>query len=411
MNVKNVCVVGLGYMGLPTALLIAKTGLKVVGYDIVKSKVDMINKGILPFEEKGMPELFNAGKKNLTAISKLSKEELKDVNFYIISVPTPFTPQKTCDLKYVISATEAIAPFLKKGDTVVLESTVSPRTTTDVVKPILERSGLIFGKDFSLSYASEKAIPGNTLYEMVNNARIIGGLDDKSKERTKEVYSVFVKGPIYLTDPTIAEMTKLVENTYRDINIAFANDLLKICESYGVNVWDVINFANKHPRVNVHFPGPGVGGHCIAIDPWFLTEKTPSNLIKTARLINDGMPNYVFLKINKLIAKKKITNPKIGILGLAYKKNVDDDRESPSEYIIDLCVKKGFTVFIHDPLVKNSKYQTIKNVDEVLKKSDIVVITTDHDIYLKCDFSKSVVLDTRNMNIKAKEHYIMGAEK
>jgi len=408
----NVCVVGLGYMGLPTALLLAKAGCDVFGFDIVREKVDNLNQGILPFDESGMDELFTSAKDRFRAFSDL--ETIPDVDVFLIAVPTPFSKDKTCDLKYVESATESITHLIRPGSLVILESTVRPGTTVDVVRPLLEKSGLKAGQDFSLAYVSEKAIPGNTIIEMVNNDRIIGGIDDKSCERTKELYQKFVKGDIFLTSCTIAETAKLVENAYRDVNIAFANELVRICEPLGIDTWEVIKLANKHPRVDVHLPGPGVGGHCIAVDPWFLVQGADadsSRLVRMARDINDSAPGYVFGLLKKIIAKNNIQSPRIGILGVAYKKNVDDARSTPSEDIISLCGSEGWNVMIHDPYVTDFPHKISKDISDVIRNSDVLVIVTDHDDYRKVDFSGSVVLDTRNMEIKAKEYHVLGARE
>jgi len=391
----KICVIGLGYIGLPTALLMAKAGLQVTGYDVINEKIEMLNKGKMPFEEKGLPELFEEAKKNFKATNKLTESH----DAYIICVPTPHTKGKKCDYAYTISATEAIVSVLKKGALVVLESTVGPGATEHVVKPILEKTGLKAGKDFSLAMVSEKAIPGSTLHEMIHNARIIGGYDEQSRKKANEIYKSFVKGEIILTDCTTSETVKLVENTYRDINIAFANDLAKICAHLKINVWDVIAYANKHPRVHVHQPGPGVGGHCIAIDPWFLIEDKHSELVKVAREINDGMPHYIFSKIQRTAKEKKIT-PKIAILGVAYKKNVDDPRESPAIEIIRLIKEKKWQVVAHDPHVTRFDYPLEKDVNKILKDANMIVIVTDHDFYKTVSLPKNkIIIDTRNMGI------------
>lgn len=411
VTLKNVCIVGLGYMGLPTALLLADAGYKVVGFDVVKSKVDLLNDDKLPFDETGLEELFKRSKHNFKAVHELNKQITSDIDCYIVCVPTPFTKKNTCDLTFVNSAMESIVPFMKKNVLVVLESTVSPGTTKGVVKNILEKSGLIAGKDFYLSYVSEKAIPGNTLYEMKHNARIIGGINAESADMTKKIYSSFVKGETFLTDTMTAETTKLVENTFRDINIAYANELAKICEKLGIDVWEVIALASKHPRVKILSPGPGVGGHCIAIDPWFIIEQQPSALISLARHINDSMPEYVFDKLHTIIESKHIHHPKITILGVAYKKNVDDDRETPANEIIRLCLASHWNVKIHDPFVRDFHYPLTRDFNEAIKDSDVIVIVTDHDYYHDVDLSKHVVLDTRGMNIKAKEYHVLGNGK
>jgi UDP-N-acetyl-D-mannosaminuronic acid dehydrogenase len=404
----KICVIGLGYMGLPTALLLAKAGCQVVGYDIDQEKVELLNKGQIMFEEQGIKELFSQARPNFRAISILNERSLGGADAYILCVPTPVKANKAGDISFVTSAAKSIVPFIKKGDLVILESTVGPGTTKNIVRKILEESGLAAGSDFSLSYVSEKAIPGNTLHEMVNNTRIIGGIDKKSAEHAKEIYSNFVKGEFYLTDTVTAETGKLVENTFRDINIAYANELAKMCEHLEINVWEVIAIANKHPRVNVHSPGPGVGGHCIPVDPWFLLEQANSDFIKGAREINDSMPAYIFSRLKEIMASKGIKDPIICILGVSYKKNVDDWRETPAIELIELCIQNGWTVKIHDPLVTKFTFPLTRDIGEALHGTDIAVIISDHDYYRKIDFTKHAVFDTRNMNIKAKEHYLLG---
>lgn len=405
---KKVCVIGMGYMGLPTALLLAKSGCNVVGYDIDSEKVEKLNRGELFFEEHGISELFHQAKPRFHAISELNEKELAGVDAYILCVPTPVKPNKAGDLSFVTSAAKSVVPYIKKGSLIVLESTVGPGTTKNIVRKILEESGLSAGNDFSLAYVSEKAIPGNTLHEMVNNTRIIGGLDKRSGEKAKELYSLFVKGEICLTDSVTAETGKLVENTFRDVNIAFANELAIMCEKLGINVWDVISIANKHPRVNVHSPGPGVGGHCIPVDPWFLLEEAKSEFIKCARDVNDGMPGYIFSRLKEIMTEKGISEPTICILGVAYKKNVDDPRETPASELIELCLQNRWTVKIHDPLVKKFPFPLTKDITDALHKADIVVITTDHDYYRTVDLTKHAVFDTRNMNLQAKEYNLLG---
>lgn len=404
----RVCIVGLGYMGLPTALLIAKAGHQVYGYDIDIRKIDKLKNNELPFTENGLNELFEDAKANFKPIHSLELTE--SIDAFILSLPTPFTENKRCDLSYIIAATKSIAPFIGEGALVVLESTVSPGTTMGTVKSLIEDTGRIAGKNFSLSYVSEKAIPGNTLYEMVNNDRIIGVLDTESEVLTKEIYSSFVKGTLHITDCTTAEIVKLVENTYRDINIAFANDLSNICAEIGVNVWDVIKYANRHPRVNVHLPGPGVGGHCIAIDPWFLIEKTQSQIVEIARNINDSRPIHVTNEILSICSKKGLNNPKILVLGVAYKPNVDDMRESPAIEIISELIKVGMDVIVHDPFVKNIPFITIADLKEAISLSDVVVIATNHSLYYEYSNSlnNKIVIDTRNISIPGS--YLLGRD-
>ncbi len=316
----KVCVIGLGYIGLPTALLLSQKN-EVIGVDLKKDTVEKINNKILPFEEPGLENLL----KNSTIVASITP---KLADAFIICVPTPFDKEvRMADLRYVKSAAESIVPYLRKGNIVIVESTVSPGACTKVVVPILEKSGLKVKRDFFLSHCPERAIPGNTLNEMINNDRIIGGIDEKSTDITRELYSTFVKGNLFTTDITTAEFVKLMENTYRDINIALANEFAIIAEDVGINVWEAINLANRHPRVNILKPGPGVGGHCIAVDPWFLTENsTKCKIINVAREINDCMPSYVLSKVKEVVGK--IESPKITVFGVAYKGNVDDARNA-----------------------------------------------------------------------------------
>ncbi|NTV22864.1 MAG: nucleotide sugar dehydrogenase [Nanoarchaeota archaeon] len=380
----KVTIVGLGYMGLPTALLFARAGHQVYGFDVNAEKIKTLKQGKMLFEEPGLLDLYKEGAGNFTCGTSIAEADA-----FVISVPTPFTKEKKCDNVYVISATESVARVLRQGNLVILESTVTPGTTETIVKPILDKAK----KKYDLAYVSEKAIPGKTISEMQTNHRIIGGLTGEAGKRTKELYSCFVRNEIHLTDARTAEMAKLMENTFRDVNIALANEFAKLSMELGVNAWEAIELANLHPRVNIHSPGSGVGGHCIAIDPWFLTENTKSaKLIPTARLINDSQPELIFEMIKKL-AKK---GDSVAILGTAYKKNVDDDRESPSHEIIKLCREYGFEVRVHDPYVKGVE----KSIGKVLKDAKIAVIATGHDIYKDVDFGKTCVLDCFNLGIK-----------
>lgn len=343
----------------------------------------MLKKDELPFEEKGLKELFNEAKQNFHLSLSLTNSDI-----FIIAVPTPITSEKKCDLSYVKAAVEAISYVLENENIVILESTVPPGTTENIVKPILD----ITNKKYYLSYAPEKAIPGNTLYEMRYNHRVIGGINRESAEKTKEIYSSFVSAPIHLTDCATAEMVKLMENTFRDVNIALANEFAKISKEFNIDIWEAIKLANKHPRVNIHKPGPGVGGHCIPIDPWFLLTKN-SDIILKARKINDSMPNYVFKVLKDLIAH--IINPVITVFGVSYKGNVDDIRESPAIAFIEMCLKEGFKVKLFDPHVKDFKYELV-SIDEATKGSDCIVILTDHDEFKKINPNS---LNMRNLNV------------
>ena len=394
----KICVLGLGYVGLPTAALLANAGYKVTGVDTDKEKIEKLKKGILYIDEKEVKEIVQ---KSLNSNNFIVSTNIEEADIFIISVPTPvLVDNKKPDLSYVISAAEMIRKVMKKGNLIILESTVPPNTSKKILLPILNKSGLRAGNDYYLSHCPERAIPGNTIYELINNDRIIGGINKISCEKTKEIYSSFVKGKIYLTDITTAETVKLMENTYRDINIALANEFAKIAEKIGINVWKAIELANKHPRVNILKPGPGVGGHCIAVDPWFLVNnEVESKIIKLAREINDSMPEYIIHMVEEVIGE--IKNPTITILGVAYKKNVGDTRNTPALKIIELAEKKGWNLKINDPLVKNFKYPLLE-LEEALEDTDCVVIITDHDYYKSVDLSKYKVVDTRNIGIKAR---------
>lgn len=392
INMTKMCVLGLGYIGLPTALLFANNGINVVGVDINKNVVDSLQIGKMPFEEKGFQELLDnvLQKKSFSASTFVEEADI-----YLIAVPTPFDAEfHMADLKYVIAACEMIVPHLKKDNLIIIESTIPPKTCEIRIKQILEKSGLKACEDFFISHCPERAIPGNTLYEMVNNDRVIGGLDKKATEMTRDVYASFVKGNLYLTTSTTAEMIKLMENTYRDVNIALANELSILAEDYNINIWDAIRIANKHPRVNIHKPGPGVGGHCIAIDPWFLTENANSSLITLARNINDAMPIHVLKKVKEAV--KHIQNPVITIFGVAYKGDIADTRATPALKFIKLAEKEGFIIKIYDPLVKNFEYP-ILSMEDALKDSNCIVILTDHSEFKNMNLDELTVIDTRNM--------------
>lgn len=368
----KICVLGLGYIGFPTGLLLASHGHEVVGVDVNKAVVETLQAGKLHIVEPGLDELFASAKGCFSAST-----EVCDADVFLIAVPTPFDKEtRLSDLSYVKSAAEMIVPHLKVGNLVILESTVSPCASEKVVIPILEKSGVKAG-EFLYSHCPERAIPGKTLYEMEYNDRIVGGIDEKSCEVTRDIYKSYVKGDIHLTDTNTAEFVKLTENTFRDVNIAFANELAKVAEDYGVNVWKVIELANKHPRVNILSPGPGVGGHCIAVDPWFLTENTQNaELILKSRTINDTMPNFVMMHVRKMIAG--IENPVITVLGVAYKADIDDCRETPATKFIKMAVNEGYTVKVHDPFAKRYVYPVCADLGEACDGSDCIVLITDH---------------------------------
>ncbi len=394
--IMKICVLGLGYIGFPTSLLLAEAGHEVTGVDIDEEKVEQLKNGELPFEEPGMEKLFQNAKDNFKAETSV---EASDV--FIIAVPTPLDSSLNIpDLNAVKSATEMIGPHLSDGDLVILESTVPPATSENLILPILERYN--GGTDFFLAHSPERAIPGNTLEEMRNNSRIIGGLDEKSAEIAKSVYSSFVKGEIHLTDIKTAEMVKLMENTFRDVNIALANEFAQIGEEMGIDAWEAIDLANEHPRVDILNPGPGVGGHCISIDPWFLSSNsTTSKMISLAREINDSMPNFVVNKAREMV--KDVTDPTVTIFGVAYKENVDDTRESPALKIIKLAENEGLNVRCYDPHVKEFEYE-LYTLEDAVKGSDCIIIVANHSCFTDLDvalLSKLMrnknILDTRNI--------------
>ncbi len=394
---KSICVLGLGYMGLPTSLLLSKN-FSVVGVDINESHVERVRSGHMPFDEPGLKELYEENKHNFEVSTEVPSSDV-----YIMSVPTPLDKgMNIAGLKHVKQAAEMIIPHIKDNSLVIIESTISPGTCEELVFPILKRSGK---ENLKMAHCPERAIPGKTLDEMINNDRIIGGIDSVSTKETIEIYKTFVKGTIYPTNIKTAEYIKLMENTYRDVNIALANEFALIAEEGNINVWEAINLANKHPRVNIHSPGPGVGGHCIAIDPWFLTEgSSNTKLISTSRQINDTMPNHVLLLIKKILKKNTKAGPHvITILGVAYKGNVDDARETPAIKLIRLAENNGYIVKLHDPFVKNFPY-SLTSLEDACRDSDCLIIITDHDYYKKLKPQKisslmrtKNILDTRNI--------------
>lgn len=328
-----------------------------------------------------------------------TKPEKADV--FIICVPTPCIEcdgEKKCDLTYLNKAIESIKPYLENGNLIIIESTIPPGTTDDIYKKLSK------DKKIYVAHCPERVLPGSILKELVENDRVIGGVDEKSAEMAKEIYETFVTGKIYLTDAKTAEMVKLMENTYRDVNIALANEFAKIAEEIGINVWEAIELANKHPRVNILKPGPGVGGHCISIDPWFIVEKSKNaKLIRTARELNDSMPLFVVEKIKKII-KKDIG--KVAIFGVTYKGNVDDTRESPAEKVVSKLIDEGFEVKCYDKYARDFIYP-LNSLDEAVEGADIIVILAEHDEYKNFDkedikniaskVKNKIILDTKNI--------------
>jgi len=399
MYMKSICVLGLGYIGLPTASLFATRGHKVLGVDITEKIVDTINAGDIHIEEPGLHALARAavGSGNLRASLNPEPSDI-----YMICVPTPLTSAKACDLSFVVDAAKNVIPLLKKGDLVILESTSPPGTCRDVIAPLMAETGLKVGSEIHLSHCPERVLPGRILKELIENARIIGGITDESTKITEELYKGIVDGPIYLTDSTTAELVKIMENTYRDVNIALANELSHLCEILGISAWEVIELANKHPRVNMHLPGPGVGGHCISVDPWFLVEKfgDDARIINMARTINDQQPGLVVSNVEKIL--EGVNKPAVALFGVSYKGNVDDIRESPALAIID-GLKDKFDLRVYDPHVKNGFGYPLSSLEEAISGADLLLIVTDHADYkflapeeIASRMRSKILYDTRN---------------
>ena len=396
---KDICILGMGYIGLPTACMFAKTGFNVHGVDIKDHVVQKLRNGDIHIEEPGLEDLLQ----EVIKTGKLHFDlEPIEADAYIICVPTPLKPEKTAELKYVRNATESIVNYLKEGSLVILESTVPPGTCKEVVLPILETSGMKVGEKIFLSFCPERVIPGRILIEIVENDRIVGGIDDKSTNRAKKLYSSFVKGNILTTNSTTAEMVKLMENTYRDVNIALANEFALIAGTLGIDIWQAIQLANRHPRVNIHSPGPGVGGHCIPIVPWFIVEKNKERtpLIQKARQINDMMPSEIISILEDFTNLDN--NPVITIWGVAFKPNTDDASFSPATEIIRNIQLKGGQVKIHDPFVKEYEFPLV-SLEESVKHSECILIIANHDYYEEInpekvgkDMNHKNIIDTRN---------------
>ncbi len=385
-------VIGLGYIGLPTAAVMANNGFEVLGVDIMPEVIETINQGKIHIEEPGLEELVNKTVKNGKFKANLRPET---ADAHIIAVPTPNKNDQflSCDTAYVEAGVKSILPVLKQGDVVIIESTIAPRTTDDIVKPMIEKAGYVIGEDIFLAHCPERVLPGKIIYELENNNRIVGGITKKCATKAAEIYRVFVKGEVLETEAKTAEMSKLMENTFRDVNIALANELAKVCNKLEINVLDVIEMANKHPRVNIHNPGPGVGGHCLAIDPYFIYAKAPkeSKIIKLSRDTNNSMPDFVLENVQKITNNDKTKT--ISCLGVTYKPNVDDLRESPALKIINDLKNKGYKLKICDPHVKNEDYVNLKTA---LVGTDLVLILVAHNEFKNIETSAKV-FDTVNV--------------
>jgi UDP-N-acetyl-D-mannosaminuronic acid dehydrogenase len=371
----------MGYIGLPTASMFASRGLEVVGVDVNQTVVSTLNGGGLHIEEPGLRELVH----EVLANKRLRvSNHVEPADVFIIAVPTPFKADKTADMCAVTLATQAVVPHLRQGNLVVLESTSPPMTTQNLVQPILESSGLAAGKDFYLVYSPERVLPGKILKELVSNARVIGGIDPASAEKGRDLYAHFVEGEIVLTTAATAEMVKLMENTYRDVNIAIANEFSRLADCFGIDVWEAISIANRHPRVNILKPGPGVGGHCISVDPWFLVEAAPelTPLIRTAREVNDAQPEFVMSLIRRSIGE--LAGKRVAVLGLAYKADVDDLRESPAVEIARLLVRAGALVKAYEPFKPQAVVEglvTVPTLEEAIGDAEALILLVGHKVF------------------------------
>lgn len=392
-------VIGLGYIGLPTALLFASKGVEVIGVDTNKDVVEKLNSGQLHIEENGMQELLS---ETLETEKFRASTAVNPSDYFIIAVPTPHLKDNSCDVSYLKNAVSKLQNIIKKGDTIVVESTIAPRTMEDVVQPIIESYGFEVGKDIFLAHCPERVLPGKIIHEMVHNNRIIGGITSTCTQKAIELYKVLVEGKLLTTKASTAEMSKLMENTYRDVNIALANELVKISNTLNINALDVIKLANEHPRVNIHTPGPGVGGHCLAVDPYFIVSSDEKNarIIANAREINNSMPDFVIQKVNKIM--ESINGKKLTVLGLTYKGNIDDIRESPALDIYhELKLKSEFEVIAQDSHVQLDWVE--QDIEKALKNSDLAIILTDHDEYknivqyIQNSMNKKIVFDTKNI--------------
>ena len=390
----KVVIMGLGYIGLPTAALIASKGIPVRGVDVNEEIVRIINEGRVHIVEPDLEGLVNHVVKE-GYLKSSTQPQPADV--FLISVPTPFKDDHKPDLSYVESAVKMILPYIREENLVIIESTSPVGTTRKMYEFIIGERPELKGKLF-MAYCPERVLPGKILYELEHNNRIIGGIDPESTKKATKFYSLFVKGEIHETDANTAEMCKVVENAYRDVNIAFANELSLICERAGINVWELIKLANKHPRVSILQPGVGVGGHCIAVDPWFLITQYPeeSRLMKTAREVNLYKTEWVINKIKeeaKQFEKEKGKAPKIACLGLTYKPDVDDLRESPALYIVKTLINEGYNILPVEPNIEKVKGLQMYSTDEAIEQSDIVVFLVGHKVFKDLKEINKIVLD------------------
>jgi UDP-N-acetyl-D-mannosaminuronic acid dehydrogenase len=388
VDFQKICILGLGYIGLPTASTFATHGVRVVGVDINPHVIETLQRGNIHIHEPGLKAVVETA---LASGNLTVSPQPEEADAFLIAVPTPFYEDqhgeydgrtyRLADMRAVVSATEAILPCLRKGNLVVLESTSPPRTTVDLVKPILERSGLKAGTDFYLCYSPERVLPGQILRELLENARVVGGITPDSAKAGHDLYATFVKGEIVETDATTAEMVKLMENTTRDVNIAIANEFARLAEKFGVDVWEAIRLANLHPRINILSPGPGVGGHCISVDPWFFVETAPelTPLIYHARQVNDSQPHFVVEKVKQAVGT--LEGKTIAALGLAYKPDVDDLRESPATEVVHLLQAGGAHVKAWEPFKPRAEIRDVHlvtSLESALEDADAILLLVRH---------------------------------
>ncbi|MEX1367609.1 MAG: UDP-N-acetyl-D-mannosamine dehydrogenase [Nannocystaceae bacterium] len=393
----DVGVVGLGYVGLPTAAVLATRGLRVAGVDLRADVVETINAGQVHIVEPELDALVRAA---VAAGSLTARSTPAPARTHLICVPTPFADGHLPDLRHVEAATRALVPVLQPGNLVVLESTVPPTTTRELVAGVLAEGGLVAGRDVFVAHAPERVLPGAVIREVVDNARVVGGVTEACTEAAARFYEGFVKGEVHRTRAETAELVKLAENAYRDVNIAYANELANVCQQLSLDVWDVIRLANQHPRVDILRPGPGVGGHCIAVDPWFIVATAPEQtpLIRAAREVNDGRPHRVLERVRELAERFK--RPRIACLGLAYKPNIDDMRQSPAVDVVRLLHESlDAELLVVEPHLERCPIEglSLHTAEDALREADIVVVLVAHRQFARLPrewFTRPSVIDT-----------------